>query len=187
MPCPYYRQNRGVGGVKYDKETHHRRSIRLKDYNYSQVGAYFVTICTKDSECLFGDIVEKENKLNEYGQIVVDCWGWLSNQYSYVDLDEWIIMPNHLHGIVVINDECRGGSRTAPTHKPLGRLIGAFKTVSTKQINQIRNTPGISVWQRNYYEHIIRNETELNSIREYVMCNPLKWDEDTENPNAAKQ
>jgi putative transposase len=96
-------------------------------------------------------------------------------------------MPNHLHGVVVINDMGRGGSRTAPTMdiagpKPLGRLIGAFKTVSTKQINALRGTPGSTLWQRNYYEHVICGEAELDRVRRYVKDNPLMWDMDQENP-----
>jgi REP element-mobilizing transposase RayT len=114
-----------------------------------------------------------------------------------VHLDEWIIMPNHLHGIIVINNSrgasgraqsqtketCKGGSRTAPTKiKPLGQLIGAFKTMSTKRVNELRNTPGASIWQRNYYERIIRDEDELTSIRHYIYNNPACWSDDNENP-----
>jgi REP element-mobilizing transposase RayT len=185
-----------------------RRSIRLHDYDYSQPGAYFVTICALDRECLFGDVRCGKMALNELGKIVAESWQWLERQYEYVVLDEWVVMPNHLHGIVVITDcrggsrTCgmgrgdlhtggtgRGGSRTAPTgsdqpkRKPLGRLIGAFKTVSTKQVNEIHNTPGAKLWQRNYYEHIIRNENELNRIRAYIAQNPAKWEFDRENPS----
>ena len=116
----------------------------------------------------------------------MDSWVWLSSQYGYVDLDEYVVMPNHMHGILVITDDGRGGSRTAPTtdakRKSVGRLIGAFKTVSTKRINEIRKTPGAKLWQRNYYEHIIRNDDDLNRIRHYIADNPLRWDQDPENP-----
>ncbi len=149
-----------------------------------QAGAYFVTICTKDRECFFGDMEDGEMRVNEYGRIADESWSWLSRQYDYVEMDEWVVMPNHLHGILVIH--CRGGSRTAPTEttnrKSLGRLIGAFKTVSTKQINDIRNTPGHPIWQRNYYEHIIRGEEELHRIRRYITENPLKWADDEDHP-----
>jgi REP element-mobilizing transposase RayT len=176
--------------MKYDPEVHHRRSIRLKNYDYSHSGAYFVTVCTHNRECLLGEITDSEMVVNEYGTIVSKSWEWLGVQYDHVELDAWMIMPNHMHGIIVINhDSCRGGSRTAPTatvpmmkRKPVGRLIGAFKTVSTKQINQIRNTPGISVWQRNYYEHIIRDEKSLENIRNYIINNPAQWEEDENNP-----
>jgi len=125
-------------------------------------------------------------RLNEIGNIVADSWKWLAMQYDYVELDEWVIMPNHIHGIIVVNDRCRGDLRIAPTgkRKPIGRLIGAFKTVSTKHINIMRGTPGIPVWQRNYYEHIIRNEDALNRIRQYITDNPMRWASDRENPEA---
>ena len=128
--------------------------------------------------------------LNEFGQVVMEYWQWLSKQYLNATVDEWIVMPNHFHGIIVIADSaCRGGSRTAPTNvinrKPLGRLIGAFKTVSTKRINAIRGTPGLPIWQRNYYEHIIRDDDELHCIRQYIADNPKQWDMDRENPRHA--
>ncbi|WP_416675233.1 transposase [Egbenema bharatensis] len=170
--------------MPYNPNLHHRRSIRLKGYDYSSSGAYFITICTCDRLCWFGEIVDEEMQLNQLGQVVANAWQWLAIQHSYIELDEWIVMPNHFHGILVITDTPRrGGSRTAPTLdtapqpldttptldttpqpsnppqppddptqiKSLGRLIGAFKTVSTKQINQIRKTPGTPIWQRNYY------------------------------------
>ncbi len=182
--------------MKYDPEIHHRRSIRLKGYDYSRSGYYFVTMCTHNRECLFGEIINGEMALNEYGGIVSESWKWLGVQYDHVELDAWTIMPNHMHGIIVINNDghghdcrgdsqsdCRGGSRTAPTcaNKPGGRLIGACKTVSTKHINHIRNTPGLPVWQRNYYEHIIRDEKSLENIRNYIINNPARWEEDENN------
>jgi len=124
--------------------------------------------------------------LNDFGEMVAESWEWLATRYGYVELDEWMIMPNHMHGIIVITDVCGGGSRTALTgkRKPIGRLVGAFKTVSTKRITHLRNTPGIKIWQRNYCEHIIRNDDELNRIREYPANNPAQWEMDRENPNA---
>ena len=211
--------------MRYDPNKHHRRSIRLKGYDYTQAGVYFVTIVTQNRACLFGDIVAGEVRLNAFGQAVAETWQWLGTQYGYVELDEWVVMPNHLHGIIIITETDNGcptdgggvgggsrtaptvigatgggggvggGSRTAPTviastapmvkRKPLGRLIGAFKTVSTKRINEYRGTPGVVVWQRNYYEHIIRDERSLNRIREYIAANPLRWHLDRENVHAA--
>jgi len=168
--------------MKYDPLIHHRRSIRLKGYDYRQAGAYFVTLCVHNREPLLGNIIHGEMQPNEYGQIVAECWSGLSENYAYVELDASVVMPNHFHGIlVVVDDDRRGGSRTAPTpnRKPLGRLIGVFKTVSTKQINGLRRTPGARFWQRNYYEHIIRSEPDLNRIREYIQLNPLRWGQDT--------
>ena len=170
---------------------HRRRSIRLPGYDYSQPGGYFVTICTKDRECVFGEVVEGEVRLNEAGRVIADTWKWLGRHYSYVELDEWVIMPNHLHAIVIMHanptdEPGRGGSLTAPTtipkRKPLGRLIGAFKTVSAKRINESRGTPGGGVWQRDSFEHVIRDEEDLRRIREYIAQNPLSWEIDEENP-----
>jgi putative transposase len=170
-------------------DNHHRRSIRLQGYDYAQAGAYFVTICTQERDCLFGDVAAREMRLNDAGQIVLESWNWMGNQYDHVELDEYVIMPNHFHGIIVIIDPCRGGSRTAPTNdrrKPLGRLIGAFKTVSTKRINETRQTPGAKLWQRNYYERVIRNEGYLGNIRKYIANNPMQWAFDRENPAGAR-
>ncbi len=105
----------------YDPQKHHRRSIRLRGYDYSQAGAYFVTICTRNHESIFGQIMEGEMILNEYGQVMTECWIWLAKQFAYLDLDEWVVMPNHLHGIIIITDARRGGSRTAPTKHLYGR------------------------------------------------------------------
>ena len=142
--------------MRYDPEKHHRRSIRLKGYDYSGAGAYFITICTQNRACLFGEVVEEEMRLNEMGRIVAETWRWLATQYDYVELDEWIVMRNHVHGIIVITGDRRGGSRTAPTEmravptvprESSGRLVGAFKTVSAKRINERRGTRGAPVWQ----------------------------------------
>lgn len=169
--------------MKFNPEFHHRRSIRLRGYDYSQNGVYFVTLCTQNRECLFGRIVGGEIRLNDFGMIISDTWIWMKKQYDYVDLGEFVIMPNHFHGLLLIH-KCRGGSRTAPTErsKPLGRLLGVFKTVSTKRINGIRQTPGVAVWQRNYYEHIVRDDDESSRIREYTIGNPANWDHDEDNP-----
>ena len=172
--------------MTYNPLIHHRRSVRLPRYDYSQPGFYFVTVCTRNRECLFGRLENGEMWLSDIGHVVAESWKWLVDRYSYVTLDQWILMPNHLHGIIRIADDRRGGSRTAPTRyshgetkqKALGSLIGAFKTVSTKKINQMRNAPGSTVWQRNYYEHVVRSESSLNEIRNYIMTNPTNWRSD---------
>jgi len=188
--------------MSFDPKIHHRRSIRLKGYDYRQAGGYFVTLVTQGREMLFGDVVNSEMVLTDFGKIVAETWQWLETQYPYVALGEWVVMPNHFHGVIFIVDNAndspmdwdglrdgRGGSRSAPTpmgavkRKPLGRLIGAFKTVSTKNINLARKTEGATIWQRNYYEHIIRNEFELDRIARYIESNPARWNEDTENPD----
>ncbi len=178
---------------------HNRRSIRLQGYDYSQPGAYFVTLCVQDHHCLFGHIEDSVMVHNAIGTIVTDAWEWLARQYDHVDLDAFVIMPNHMHGIIVLSELGRGGSRTAPTiihrkntpdgkithpqRKPLGRLIGSCKTISTKRINMFRQTPGTSVWQRNYWEHVIRNGRTLDAARQYITQNPLHWELDRCNTN----
>ena len=126
--------------------------------------------------------------LNPTGQGIADGWEWLAQQYPYVALDEYVVMPNHLHGVIVIADQPRrGGSRTAPTRrKPLGRLIGAFKTVTTKRINLAEGTPGQMLWQRNYYERVIRSTDEMDRVRQYIVENPLSWETDRENPRGER-
>ena len=207
--------------MKYVPNRHHRRSIRLKGYDYSQPGTYFVTICVDRRQCLFGDVVDGQMILNQYGMVVADTYQWLCDRYPYLYTDEWIVMPNHFHAIMIIADKSRtdtdilrtdtdkprtdtdkprrGVSRNAPTineqqtannssnpitkRKPLGRLIGAFKTVSTKKINILRDAPGTKLWQRNYYEHIIRNQDAMDKIRHYIVNNPISWSIDQLHPD----
>jgi REP element-mobilizing transposase RayT len=182
--------------MTYEPRIHDRRTIRLSGWDYSAGGAYFVTLCTDRRAQLFGDIVDGHMRLDAVGTIVADSWRWLTSQYPYVTLDEWCIMPNHLHGILVLAG--RGGSRTAPTgdetlvamsdggdtattRKTVGRLIGAFKTVSTKQINRMRHTPGTVVWQRNFWEHIVRDDGEIDRIRIYIRDNEVNLASDDMN------
>jgi putative transposase len=172
----------------FEPKIHHRRSIRLPGYDYSRAGGYYVTIVAWQRECLFGEVVDGEMVLNDFGQIAAKTWQWLQTQYPYVELGTSIVMPNHFHGIIILHDDDRrDDSRIVPTdgpkRKPLGRLIGAFKTVSTKNINLLRHTEGQVVWQRNYYEHIIRSEKEMKTIWDYIEGNPARWEKDNENPS----
>ena len=123
-------------------------------------------------------------ELNEYGFIVQECWNDLIRHYSHITLDEHIIMPNHLHGIInIVNMHNVGaGLKPAPTGHALSEIVRALKTFSSRKINQLRNSPGCPVWQRNYYDRIIRNENELMKTMEYIRNNPLQWDIDEENP-----
>ncbi len=150
-------------------------TLRLSTWDYANHGFYFVTIVTRGRELLFEDL--------ETVSIVDSSWLWLSENFGHVALDEYVIMPNHLHGIIALSsDVVPGRSRTAPTAKPLGRLIGAFKTVSTKAVNELRGTPGSIVWQRNFYDRVIRHDRELDAARRYVRENPAKWGLDPNNP-----
>lgn len=177
----------------FNPEKHHRHSIRLKDYDYSQAGAYFVTICAWNRECAFGEIIDGEMQLNEWGEVVALCWDEIPIHFPNVELDAFVIMPNHVHGIIIIPDsvEARHASPLQQKteiprgikRKSLGAIVGSFKSATTKRINQIRSNPGAPVWQRNYYEHIIRDEEDLHDILEYIAGNPVKWGEDEENPD----
>ena len=176
-------------------ELHHRRSIRLKNFNYAQNGVYFVTLCTYNQECSFGNVIDGKMVLNDAGRIAVDEWKKSAIIRNEIELDEFIVMPNHIHGIVIIVKSCRGDRPVAPTkpiapmnkYKPngpppksIGSLIAGFKSAVTKHINENRGTPGMPVWQRNYYEHIIRNKNEWYRIREYIRRNPERWGLDGE-------
>ncbi len=187
----------------------HRRSIRLKGFDYTQPGAYFITIVTSQREEIYGEISNGEMRLNQLGEIVRAEWLKTMDIRPNVELheDEFVMMPNHLHGIIWIVGATRWvaprgvvpvpfreappcGGRVAPTTNgsrileagSIGAIMAQFKSISAKRINALRGTPGIPVWQRNYFEHIIRDEIEFGTIRNYIQDNPLKWQEDQENP-----
>ena len=172
-----------------DNKQSRRRSVRLKDYDYSQEGAYFVTICTYRKVCILGEIVNAEMRLNKYGNTVSKCWLEIPRHFPNVEIDAFVIMPNHVHGIVNIVDDCRGTACRAPTEKfgrpttrSLPTIIRSYKSAVTKRINVLCGTQDTCLWQRNYYEHVIRNEHDLNEIRQYILDNPVKWDMDENNP-----
>lgn len=166
-----------------------RRSLRLKGYGYDQPGFYFVTVCTYQRKNLFGEIQQDSMRLNHYGRIAEESFVAIPEHFDNTQVDEFVIMPNHIHGIVVISNV---GARHAvpfsafgkPMANSLATIVASFKSATTKQINNLRQTSGVSVWQRNYYEHVIRNEQSLHRIREYIANNPGRWDFDRENPAA---
>ncbi len=172
--------------MNYNPKNHHRRSIRLREFDYSQSGWYYVTLCTQNKKCLFGEISSGKVILNEYGKIVEEEWLKTKVIRKNIELDYYCIMPNHLHGIIIIENKIKNNTpvgatrRVAPTLQPnsLGSIIGQFKSISTKRINRLNNTPGNSIWQRNYFEHILRNENDLYNTRNYIQNNPLKWELD---------
>jgi REP element-mobilizing transposase RayT len=204
-----------------------RQTIRRQGYNYSLPGAYFVTICVQNREYLFGNVENGKMILNKIGEIIKNQWLSIPTRFSNTKLDEFIIMPNHIHGIIIISPARqtnvgatlavarneidakrampvtkRATARVAPTyqltmnhswingqktnktnHFTIGQIIGAFKSLCiTNYLKYIKNknlnTPLNKLWQRNYYEHIIRNENELNYVRQYIKDNPIKWRND---------
>jgi REP element-mobilizing transposase RayT len=197
-----------------------RRSLRLKGYDYSMAGAYFVTICTQDRACLFGDVAAGAMRLNEAGQMVAALWDGIAARFSGVEIDQFVVMPNHLHGILVLGDDAgaamteRATTRVAPTDGDavgaplvgapvtdggpvgaplvgaparLGDVVGAFKSLATTGYIggvKAKGWPEFRgrLWQRNYHEHVIRDEGALNRIRRYVDDNPARWEFDDENP-----
>ncbi|MGC9395158.1 MAG: transposase [Anaerolineae bacterium] len=245
---------------KYNPQIHHRRSIRLKGYDYAQSGAYFVTICTQGRVCLFGDVVDGEMVLNPFGQVVATYWERIPRHFPNVQLGAWVVMPNHIHGIIIITDDGdadgRGGASPESTtrtttianaHIPqsqitstgclalplqqtpgeegeaflpspgyaaivenaeapspadqhgecpapttvanassgsLGAIIGNVKSITTRRINKMRHMPGARIWQRNYWEHIIRTPESHARIEDYIRLNPARWQADQLHPEA---
>jgi putative transposase len=168
--------------MKFDPKIHHRHSIRLKGYDYAQSGAYFVTMVAWQRECLFGEIVDGEMRLNQFGKIVERAWFDLPKHYPHVELGTFCIMPNHVHAVIILL--VGAGLKPAPTNirHPLSEIVRAFKSFSARRINELRKTQGIPVWQRNYYERIIRDGEEHNRIHLYIEANIDNWTMDDENP-----
>lgn len=191
--------------MRYDPEIHNRRSIRLKEYDYSMVGAYFVTMCVQGRECLFGAAADGVTLLNEAGRMVREWWLKLPEKFSGVEIEEYVIMPNHFHGIITIvgappcgrpiidGESGQAQVEDAKSGRPhwaaptVGHVMNWFKTMTTNAYIKGVKTADWSpfhgrLWQRNYYERIIRSDAELNAARKYIEENPLKWDMDKENP-----
>jgi REP element-mobilizing transposase RayT len=189
--------------MPFNPQLHHRRSIRLQGYNYSQAGAYFVTLVAHERSDFFGEVVEDVMRLNHAGKIAGAEWQRLATRFPNLRLDAYIIMPNHLHGILIITEQplearpitpgasgdiafpatrnfdiAKGSSKLAPqgpAPASIGAMIGQFKSRVTKRLKL-----PIPIWQRNYYEHIIRDQAELDRIRQYILDNPRRWK--TDNP-----
>jgi putative transposase len=189
------------------RPTLQRRAIRLRDYDYTQGGAYFITICTRNRECLWGKVVNGMVQLNETGRLVESVWLQTAKVRPDIELDAYVVMPNHFHAIFCIHKSLgvpRATRRVAPTKNPaaaagktrrptgpkpgsVGAVIAQFRSLVTKRIKDTRQYHGGLVWQRNYYEHVIRDEESLNRIREYITTNAQRWDLDRENLRAAGQ
>lgn len=216
--------------MTYNPDIHHRHSIRLRGYDYSSAGAYFVTICIQGRECLFGEVIDGVVVLNDAGRMVEVAWRALPGRFAQVTVDEFIVMPNHVHGIIIVDpvgaplaapgtlaplaapltglvdkqqgaassaptiiDKQQGAASSAPTiigkyqgaatsAPTLGSIIRVFKSLSAIAVNRFLDRQGCPLWQRNYYERVIRDEGEFGAIREYIRNNPLKWEQDEVNP-----
>jgi REP element-mobilizing transposase RayT len=168
--------------MSYDSHRHHRRSIRLKEYDYSQNGAYFITLCAHERQCLFGHIHNEKIVLNEYGIIVREEWVKSFKIRKELAMDEYIIMPNHFHGIVFILNATTSVHRSHDVighgNATIGSLVAGFKSAVTKRIRALNHAACFIVWQRNYHEHVIRHDKALDKIRAYTVNNPLTWQED---------
>lgn len=175
-----------------DESKRGRRTIRLQDYDYAAEGLYFITICSNDRMWLFGDLTVAGIELTEFGTVLQNEWRKTAILRPNVELDEFVVMPDHFHAIIFIRDR-RGVLQHAPARaaqvsempsvktrlqspsQTVGAIVRGFKGTTTKQINEMRRTPGLPVWQRNYYEHIIRNDEDLNEKRRYICSNPEEW------------
>lgn len=190
--------------MTFNPAKHHRRSLRLRGYDYAQAGAYFITVCAYERACLFGEVLRGKMVINNFGRILEACWREIPAHFPDVALDAFVVMPNHIHGVVLI-DRSVGASHVGARHalplppRPdhasplpspespgskrttLGVVVGSFKSACTKRINESRSLPGTPVWQRNYYERILRSEDALNTVRGYIQTNPARWKDDREN------
>jgi REP element-mobilizing transposase RayT len=192
--------------MRYDPQKHHRRSVRLPTFDYSEPGAYFVTICTYGRECILDS--------DAFRNLLRKAWSSIVGGSVGPDDGEFVVMPNHVHGVVwldgkvsgarhqtisanrrcVLDEDCLGGANVVPDASPLrifagaapgslGAIVGVLKSLTARCINRARKTPGAPVWQRNYYEHIIRGERDLLRVLEYIRDNPARWHEDPDNPD----
>jgi REP element-mobilizing transposase RayT len=190
--------------MTYNPDIHHRCSIRLRNFDYASAGAYFVTICSQGRECLFGEVGDGVMAVNDAGLMVESVWSGLSERFSGIELDAFVIMPNHVHFILFLvgaplvgalssegalpfanEQNTRAGTRPVPT--TVGDIVGAFKSVTTHEYSIGVTKSGWPqfpgrLWQRNYFERIIRNDKELDKFRSYILRNPDRWAEDEENP-----
>ncbi len=180
----------------YNPQMHNRRSIRFKGYDYTQAGLYFITICCQNRACLFGEIENGKMMLNDAGAIANDCWLNIPNHFPNAILHEYVIMPNHVHGIIelvganhhspknvsVIGDNrAKNVSPLRSPSKTVGSVVRGFKIGVTKWMRQ--NTDTFYIWQRNYWEHIIRDDKSHENISQYIINNPTKWNNDKLNPH----
>jgi REP element-mobilizing transposase RayT len=175
--------------MKVPAEIEFRRSTRLTRFDYRSSYAYFVTICVRDRACVFGSIASDAVSLSRRGIVARDCWLDIPNHHPHVELDAFVIMPNHMHGILLfVGDAPLDGS--TPVSRPglaapgsLGAVVGSYKAAMSRTINRLRPGSGTGLWQPNYYDHVIRSDRSRDRIRDYIDSNPLRWAQDAENPS----
>lgn len=175
----------------HDPARHHRHSLRLPGYDYAQPGAYFMTICTHNRVCSLGEMADGQMQLTDWGRVVAECWAAIRDHFVHLTLDEWVVMPNHMHGFLLIANpvgarQCR--APTTPTEQfgqpvpgSIPTILRSFKSAVTRCINLLRGSTTPPVWQRDYYEHVVRDKSELSAIRQYIRQNPAKWNLDRNN------
>jgi REP element-mobilizing transposase RayT len=182
----YRREDRAL---RYDPDQHHRRSIRLKGYDYSRAGAYFITLCIQQRECLLGEVADRILRHNDAGRMVERWWKELAHKFPGLSLDESVVMPNHLHGILFLQQ--RQEAQLSEVSSPsLGSIMDWFKTMTMNEyIRGVKEYGWKSFprrfWQRGYFDRVIRDQNELQAIREYIRLNPSQWPQDEENPSRA--
>ncbi|MDY6783283.1 MAG: transposase [Cyanobacteriota bacterium] len=173
--------------MSYNPQKHHRHSIRLSEYDYRQPGAYFITICTYKKQCWLGDVVDGTMHCNRLGKLVSTFWLDLPRRFSHIEIDAFVVMPNHFHGILIITDKesyipqkeqfSKSVSGSIPT------VVRSFKSTVSKRINRMRSKSNPPFWQRNYHESIIQSEGGLERVQHYILNNPCQWQLDRENPH----
>jgi REP element-mobilizing transposase RayT len=175
--------------TRHDPEGHRCRSIRLPGYDYAQPGAYFVTICIHGRECVLGEVVDDRVTLSPFGEVVDECWRDLPSHFRELLLDRFAVTPHHVHGILVLVGATHasplpvGTTAHGPRSGSLAAIVGSFKSATTRRVNRVRGAPQAPLWQRGYYEHVIRDEGDLEKIRTYVAQNPLSWELDGNHPD----
>lgn len=166
--------------MPYDPQRHHRRSIRLRGHDYATSGAYFVTICVLGRERILGKVVEGSVRLSLFGAMAEDVWRSMPRHFPRATLDAFVVMPDHIHALVVLaGDPAPAGHSAGPPHgtRPasIPAIVQNMKSVSARRINRARGTPDRRVWQEDYYEHIVRDEGDMDRIRRYIAANPARW------------
>jgi putative transposase len=172
----------------------YREHVRLKGFDYRSNHAYFVTICTRDRECILGTVDVDVVRPTRRGLVVQDCWNNLRAHHPQIELDAFVVMPNHIHGIICIVGDDVAATPASPIPRrakgpksgSLSAIIGLYKSAVTRQVNRLRPGAGTGLWQPNFYEHVVRNDRALELIRDYILTNPARWHEDEHNPSATK-